>query len=100
MAGSSRIAEPGLKRHGIGIAGGSVLPTPVDCKPSPGMEGSIRCCFGMPKNPADAWLVADRCKSFDCFTTGGTVAVEPLKKTTRGDTATDKLIPAIESMSL
>ena len=72
----------------------------------PGMEGATYYYFGIPKNPVNEWLVANHYKQFksppDFFTAGGMSAaiavVEALKKT-KGDTATDKLITAMEGMS-
>ena len=102
-----RIADLGLKRNGIEIAGGgNILPALVNYKPFPGMEGSIYYYFGIPKNPVNEWLVANHYKQFksppDFFTAGGMAAgiavVEALKKT-RGDTGTDKLVAAMEGMS-
>ena len=102
-----KIADLDLKRYGIEIAtGGNILPAMVAYKQFPGMEGAPYYYFGIPKNPVNEWLVADHYKQFkappDFFTAGGMAAgiavVEALKKT-GGDTATDKLIAAMEGMS-
>ena len=102
-----KIADMDLKRHGIEIAtGGNILPAMVAYKQFPGMEGGAYYYFGIPKNPVNEWLVARHYSQFksppDFFTAGGMAAgiavVEALKKT-HGDTATNKLIAAMEGMS-
>ena len=102
-----KIADLELKRYGIEIAtGGNILPAMVNYKQFPGMEGAAYYYFGIPKNPANEWLVANHYKQFktppDFFTAGGMSAamavVEALKKT-KGDTSTNKLIAAMEGMS-
>ena len=102
-----KIADLDLKRYGIEIAtGGNILPAMVAYKQFPGMEGATYYYFGIPKNPVNEWLVANHYKQFktppDFFTAGGMSAgiaiVEALKKTA-GDTATPKLIKAMEGMS-
>ena len=95
------------QRYGITLAtGGNILPAMTLFKRVPGMEGALYYYFGIPKNPANEWLVANHYKQFksppDFFTAGGMSAaiavVEALKKT-KGDTSTDKLIAAMEGMS-
>jgi branched-chain amino acid transport system substrate-binding protein len=102
-----KIADLDLKRYGIEIAtGGNILPAMSAYKQFPGMEGAAYYYFGIPKNPANEWLVANHYKQFkqppDFFTAGGMTAaiavVEALKKTA-GDTTTNKLIKAMEGMS-
>jgi len=102
-----KIAGLDLKRYGIEIAtGGNILPAMAAYKALPGMEGATYYYFGIPKNPVNEWLVANHYKQFksppDFFTAGGMSAaiavVEALKKT-GGDTATHKLIKAMEGMS-
>ncbi len=102
-----KIADLDLKRYGIEIAsGGNILPAMAAYKNLPGMEGATYYYFGIPKNPANEWLVANHYKKFqtppDFFTAGGMSAgialVEALKKT-NGDTATPKLIQTMEGMS-
>lgn len=102
-----KIADLDLKRHGIEIAtGGNIMPAMVNYKAFPGMEGATYYYFGIPKNPANEWLVANHYKQFksppDFFTAGGMSAaiavVEALKKTA-GDTSTNKLIKTMEGMS-
>ncbi len=102
-----KIADLDLKRHGIEIAsGGNILPAMASYKNLPGMEGATYYYFGIPKNPVNEWLVANHYKQFkappDFFTAGGMSAaiavVEALKKT-GGDTATEKLIKAMEGLS-
>ncbi len=95
------------QRYGITLAtGGNILPAMTLFKRVPGMEGALYYYFGIPKNAANEWLVANHYKQFksppDFFTAGGMSAaiavVEALKKT-KGDTSTDKLIAAMEGMS-
>ncbi|MBX3619677.1 MAG: substrate-binding domain-containing protein [Rhizobacter sp.] len=102
-----KIADLDLKRYGIEIAtGGNILPAMTAYKQFPGMEGAAYYYFGIPKNPANEWLVANHYKKFqtppDFFTAGGMSAgialVEALKKT-NGDTGTEKLIKTMEGMS-
>ncbi|WP_374433165.1 substrate-binding domain-containing protein [Inhella sp.] len=101
-----KIADLDLKRHGIEIAtGGNILPAMTAYKQFPGMEGAAYYYFGMPKNPANEWLVANHYKQFktppDMFTAGGMTAgiaiVEALKKT-GGDSKTAKLQAAMKGM--
>ncbi len=104
----SKIADLELdKRYGIKLAtGGNILPAMVAYKSFPGMEGALYYYFGIPKNAANTWLVANHYSKFkappDFFTAGGMSAaiavVEALKKT-KGDTSADKLITAMEGMS-
>ncbi len=102
-----KIADLDLKRYGIEIAtGGNILPAMAAYKNFPGMEGATYYYFGIPKNPVNEWLVANHYRQFkappDFFTAGGMSAaiavVEALKKT-QGDTATNRLIAAMEGMS-
>jgi branched-chain amino acid transport system substrate-binding protein len=102
-----KIADLDPKRYGIEIAtGGNILPAMANYKNFPGMEGATYYYFGIPKNPANNWLVTEHYKRFksppDFFTAGGMAAgialVEALKKT-GGDTNTEKLISAMEGMS-
>jgi branched-chain amino acid transport system substrate-binding protein len=102
-----KIADLDLKRFGIEIAtGGNILPAMAAYKNFPGMEGSTYYYFGIPKNPANEWLVANHYRQFktppDFFTAGGMSAaiavVEALKKT-NGDANTEKLIKTMEGMS-
>jgi len=103
-----KIADLDLKRRfGIELAtGGNILPAMVAYKQFEGMEGALYYYFGIPKNKANEWLVANHYSKFkqppDFFTAGGMSAamavVEALKKT-NGDTNTDKMITAMEGMS-
>jgi branched-chain amino acid transport system substrate-binding protein len=102
-----KIADLDLKRYGIEIAtGGNILPAMTAFKQFPGMEGASYYYFGMPKNPANEWLVANHYKQFktppDFFTAGGMSAaiaiVEALKKS-NGDTKTETLIKTLEGLS-
>ncbi len=71
----------------------------------PGMEGAAYYYFGLPKNPANEWLVANHYKQFktppDMFTAGGMTAgiaiVEALKKT-GGDPKAAKLQGALKGL--
>ncbi|MEJ7931734.1 substrate-binding domain-containing protein [Ramlibacter sp. AN1015] len=102
-----KIADLDLKRHGIEIAtGGNILPAMVAYNQFPGMEGATYYYHQFPKNAANEWLVKEHQSRFngppDFFTAGGFSAamalVTALKKT-NGDTATPKLISAMEGMS-
>jgi len=95
------------KRYGIEMAtGGNILPAMVAYKKYPGLEGALYYYFGIPKNPVNEWLVANHYSQFkappDFFTAGGfsaAMAVVTALKKTGGDTATPKLITAMEGMS-
>ncbi|MEY4754351.1 MAG: hypothetical protein RJA44_2026 [Pseudomonadota bacterium] len=102
-----RIAEAGLQRHGIEIAtSGSILPAMAAYKDFPGLEGATSYYYGIPKNPVNDWLVTNHYRQFqsppDVYTAGGMSAaiavVEALKKT-EGDTASARLIKAMEGLS-
>ena len=95
------------KRFNIEVgSGGNILPAMTAYKRFPGMEGATYYYFGIPKNPANEWLVANHYSKMkappDFFTAGGMSAaiavVEALKKT-KGDTNTNKLIQTMEGMS-
>jgi len=101
-----KIVDLDPKRYGIEIAtGGNILPAMAAYKNMPGMEGATYYYYDIPKNPVNNWLVTEHYKRFksppDFFTAGGMAAgiaiVEALKKT-GGDTATEKLIGAMEGM--
>ena len=102
-----KIADLDLKRHGIEIAtGGNILPAMAAYKNFPGMEGATYYYFGIPKNPVNEALVAQHYKEFkqppDFFTAGGfsaAMAVVTALKKTNGETASNKLISAMEGMS-
>ncbi len=102
-----KIADLDPKRYGIEIStGGNILPAMAAYKAFPGMEGATYYYFGIPKNPANNWLITEHYKRFksppDFFTAGGMAAamavVEALKKT-GGDTKTETLIRTMEGMS-
>ncbi|MFO1299566.1 MAG: substrate-binding domain-containing protein [Burkholderiaceae bacterium] len=102
-----KIADLDPKRYGIEIStGGNILPAMAAYKAFPGMEGATYYYFGIPKNPANNWLITEHYKRFksppDFFTAGGMAAamavVEALKKT-GGDTKTEALIRTMEGMS-
>ena len=97
--------DPG--RLGIEVStGGNILPALVAYKDFPGLEGATYCYYDIPKNPVNAWLVAEHQKRFnappDFFTCGGFAAamavVEALTKT-KGATDTETLIAAMEGMA-
>ena len=101
-----KIADLDPRRFGIEIAtGGNILPAMASYKNFPGMEGATYYYFGIPKNPANEWLVANHYSKFksppDFFTAGGMSAaiavVEAVRKA--GGTNTGKLITAMEGMS-
>ncbi len=101
-----KIADLDPKRYGIEIAtGGNILPAMASFKNFPGMEGATYYYYGIPKNPANDWLVKEHEKRFksppDFFTAGGMAAgmalVEAFKKS--GGTDTEKLIATMEGMS-
>jgi len=102
-----KIADMDLKRHGIEIAtGGNILPAMTAYKQFPGMEGAAYYYFGIPKNPVNEALVSMHYKQFkappDFFTAGGfsaAMAVVTALKKTNGETASNKLIAAMEGMS-
>ena len=102
-----KIADLDPKRYGIELStGGNILPAMAAYKNFPGMEGATYYYFQIPKNAANNWLISEHYKRFktppDFFTAGGMAAalavVEALKKT-GGNTATEKLITAMEGMS-
>ncbi len=102
------LAAQNLKqRFGIDVAsGGNILPAMVAYKQFPGMEGAAYYYFGIPKNPANEWLVANHYRQFksppDFFTAGGmsaALAIVAALKKTAGATQSDKLITAMEGMS-
>ncbi|PHM18754.1 MAG: ABC transporter permease [Curvibacter sp. PD_MW3] len=102
-----KIADMDLKRHGIEIAtGGNILPAMTAYKQFPGMEGAAYYYFGIPKNPVNEAMVSQHYKLFkappDFFTAGGfsaAMAVVTALKKTYGETASNKLIAAMEGMS-
>ena len=95
------------KRFGIEVStGGNILPAMTAYKRFPGMEGATYYYFGLPKNPVNEAMVAAHYKEFktppDFFTAGGfsaAMAVVTALKKTGGETATNKLIAAMEGMS-
>ena len=102
-----KIADMDLKRYGIEIAtGGNILPAMVAYKQFPGMEGAAYYYFGMPKNAVNDAMVARHYKEFksppDFFTAGGfsaAMAVVTALNKTKGDTAANTMIKAMEGMS-
>ena len=94
-------------RHGIELAtGGNILPALAGWKGLAGMEGATYYYYGIPKNPANDWLVAEHRKRFgtppDFFTAGGMaagIAVVTALDKTGGKTDTETLIKAMEGMS-
>jgi branched-chain amino acid transport system substrate-binding protein len=93
------------ERFGIEIAtGGNILAALKAYKELPGMEGATYYYYEIPKNPVNAWLVAEHVKRHksppDFFTAGGMAAaiavVEAIKKA--GATDTEKLIAAMKGL--
>ncbi|HEY8605740.1 MAG TPA: substrate-binding domain-containing protein [Noviherbaspirillum sp.] len=102
-----KLADLDPKRYNVEVAsGGNILPAMASYKSFPGMEGAAYYYYGIPKNPANDWLVAEHQKRHngppDFFTAGGMSAgmalVEALRKT-NGDTNSEKLISTMEGMS-
>jgi branched-chain amino acid transport system substrate-binding protein len=96
-------ADPG--RYGIEIStGGNILPAMAAYKNFPGMEGATYYYFGIPKNPANEWLVANHYKQFkappDFFTAGGFAsAMAVVAAVTKAKSLdTEKLIAAMEGL--
>ena len=99
--------DPG--RLGITLStGGNIIPVLKSYNSYPslnGMEGATFYYYAIPHNPVNDWLVAEHQKRFggppDFFTavgmSAGIALVTALEKT-GGDTATDKLIAAMEGM--
>jgi len=101
----AKIQDMDPKRYGIEIStGGNILPALVAYRSLPGMEGSTYYYYDIPKNPVNAWLVAQHEKRFnsppDFFTCGGFAAAVAIVKavTTAKSTDTEKLIAAMEGM--
>ena len=95
--------DPG--RYGIELStGGNILPALAAYKRFPGMEGAAYYYYGIPKNAANDWLVAEHQKRFnappDFFTCGGFAAamsvVAAVEKAKSADS--EKLIAAMEGM--
>ena len=94
------------KRLGIELTtGGGILPSLAGYKPFAGMEGATNYYYDIPKNPTNAWLVAEHMKRFnsppDFFTADGMsaamAAITALEKT-KGVTDTETMIAAMEGM--
>ncbi|MGO9005233.1 MAG: substrate-binding domain-containing protein [Beijerinckiaceae bacterium] len=101
----SKIQDMDPKRYGIEIStGGNILPALVLYKTLPGMEGATYYYYDIPKNPVNAWLVAEHEKRFhsppDFFTCGGFAAAVATAKaiTAANSTDAEKLISAMEGM--
>ncbi len=96
--------DPG--RYGIELStGGNILPALAAYKRFPGMEGAAYYYYGIPKNPANDWLVAEHEKRFnappDFFTAGGFSAAMAVVTAVEKAKSTDSeaLISAMEGMS-
>jgi branched-chain amino acid transport system substrate-binding protein len=95
------------ERYGIEIStGGNILPALVAYKAFPGMEGATYYYYDIPKNPVNAWLVAEHEKRFhqppDFFTCGGmsaAMAIVTALEKTHGVTDTETLLKTMEGMS-
>jgi branched-chain amino acid transport system substrate-binding protein len=102
-----KLAALDPQRLGITIdTGGNILPALASYKAFPGMQGATYYYYGIPKNPANDWLVAQHMKRFhqppDFFTAGGmsaAMAVVTALSKTHGVTDAATLIPAMEGMS-
>lgn len=101
----TKLQDMDPKRYGVEIStGGNILPALAAYKRLPGMEGATYYYYDIPKNPANAWLVAEHQKRFnappDFFTAGGfsaaMAAVTAVQKAKSTDA--DKLIAAMEGM--
>ena len=96
-----------LPSHGIELStGGNILPALAAYKVFPGLEGATYYYYDIPKNPVNAWFVAEHQKRFntppDFFTCGGmsaAISVVAALTKTGGSTDTEKLIAAMEGMS-
>ena len=106
----SKLAALDPGRLGIRLStGGNILPVLKTYNAYPslnGMVGATYYYFGLPKNPANDWLVAEHRKRFgeppDFFTATGMstgVALVTALEKTGGDASADKLIGAMEGMS-
>jgi branched-chain amino acid transport system substrate-binding protein len=102
-----KIADLDLKRYDIHMATlVTDLPTLMQFKRLPGMEGATYYYYGIPKNPINDALVKMNYERSggppDFFVAAGFTAalalIEALKRTS-GDTASDKLIAAMEGMT-
>ena len=94
------------KRLGIELTtGGGLLSSLLAYKPFVGMEGATNYYYDIPKNPTNAWLVAEHMKRYnappDFFTADGMsaamAAITALEKT-KGVTDTETMIAAMEGM--
>jgi branched-chain amino acid transport system substrate-binding protein len=95
--------DPG--RYGIELStGGNILPALAAYKRFPGLEGAAYYYYGIPKNPANDWLVAEHQKRFgappDFFTAGGFSAAMAVVAAVGKAKSTDAeaLIAAMEGM--
>ncbi|MGA2043743.1 MAG: substrate-binding domain-containing protein [Roseiarcus sp.] len=95
--------DPG--RYGIELStGGNILPALAAYKRFPGLEGAAYYYYGIPKNPANDWLVAEHQKRFgappDFFTAGGFSAAMAVVAAVEKAKSTDAepLIAAMEGM--
>lgn len=100
--------DPG--RLGITLStGGNIIPVLKGYNAYPslnGMMGATYYYYGIPKNPANDWLVAEHQKRFgeppDFFTACGMatgIALVTALEKTGGDASAEKLIPAMEGMT-
>jgi branched-chain amino acid transport system substrate-binding protein len=101
----TKLQDMDPKRLGVEIStGGNILPALAAYKRLPGLEGATYYYYDIPKNDANAWLVAEHQKRFntppDFFTAGGfsaaMAAVTAIQKAKSTDT--EKLITAMEGM--
>lgn len=109
-AGPSKILDMNPGQYGIEFAAGANTLAAMSMQQSKqfhGSDGIAYYYFGLPKNPVNDWLITEHYKRFksppDLFTAGGMstgiAIVEALKKT-NGDTDTEKLIAALEGLTI
>jgi branched-chain amino acid transport system substrate-binding protein len=101
-----KVADLDLKRNGIEIATGDILPAMTAYKQFPGMEGEAYYYFGMPRNPINDAMESRHYTQFksppDFFTAGGfsaAMAVVTALNASNGDTSANTLIKTMEGMS-
>jgi branched-chain amino acid transport system substrate-binding protein len=101
----TKLQDMDPKRYGIELStGGNILPALAAYKRLPDMEGATYYYYDIPKNPINAWLVAEHQKRFnappDFFTAGGFAAAMAVVTAVEKAKSTDseKLIAAMEGM--
>jgi branched-chain amino acid transport system substrate-binding protein len=101
----NKLADMKPERYGVALApGGNILPILKTWKRFAGTQGTIYYYYAFPKNPMNAWFVAEHVKRFkvppDMFTAGGFAAASAvytaLAKVPGGES--EKLVTAMEGM--